>query len=254
MISNKIPKTIEAKNSSLIGKKRSKKENSPNEASESDSSFYSSSSDLEENSLMKEQYKQNIKEKYIQVLEIKTGNNQNIEVDKVAGAIETKDVNFLNKFAFPYKTLNYYNNKYITIDTNTFRKLNFFCPICKEQFRHYSIYYHVFQFHFNVMKDHLTQRDIARSCSKLLDKEYEKIKNSIELFSELATLFNSCNFRGYSQWRNLAEKQIIEIKNLNIEKLYFDKTVENAIKNLNNKLPINGNKNKTKKRTFKKWK
>ena len=167
MSNNNAPITSETKDGRLLGKKRNKREIITSEASESDASFDSSDSDLEEKSLMQKQNEQNIKEKFIPIIEIKNGNNKNIETDKIARALEEKDYKFLNEFAFPYKTLSYFNTKYIIIDTNTFRKLNFFCPICKEQFRHYSIYYHIFQFHFQNIKDHLTQRDIARSCSKL---------------------------------------------------------------------------------------
>ena len=252
MYKNNIPHSNEEKDVKLLGNKKARDDIQDSQISEYDSSYFSYSSDIEVKSFTQKKTEQNIKEKYIQVFEIKTRKNKNIEIDKISGAIREKDYNFLNKYAFPYKTLSFYNTTYMVMDTNTFRKLNFFCPICKEQLRHYSIYYHIFQFHFKEIKGHLTQRDIARSCARLIDKEYEKIKNSVELLSELAILYNSCNFTGYSVWRNLAQKQIEEIKSLNVDNLYFNKTLENVMNNLNKKLPLNENKNKTKKRIFKK--
>ena len=75
-------------------------------------------------------------------------------------------------------------------------------------------------------------------CS-YIGKRLKKIKSSLKLFSEVAALFNECNFLGNSEWRYKAKKRIEKIKSLDIKKQYFSLDVKNAILSLENKFPLN---------------
>ena len=57
---------------------------------------------------------------------------------------------------------------------------------------------HIFLNYFWERNQYLNQRQIASSCAVILEKEYKKIKSSLKLFSEVAALFNECNFLGNS--------------------------------------------------------
>ena len=83
-----------------------------------------------------------------------------------------------------------------------------------------------------------------------MEKEISKAYNSLKIFSELAILFEDCEFRGLSSWRETAKNSIKIIKNLNIKETYFNESVEEAKNNLKEILPLNKNKNK--KRIYKK--
>ena len=243
----------EEKDQKLLTKKRAIN-NDNNSENESYTSSFSENSESDIVSLMQKQLAKNQKKKYISVINIKRGKFEELECAKIASFIKNKEMDPLDDFAFPYMSQNDFNDTVFTADTNTFRKLCFYCPICKQYFRHYSLYYHIFQFHFQSIKEYLSDREIAKSCSRLMENEFEKIITSIELFSELAILYSSCDFRGCSEWRHTTDRKIKKLKNLNLENTYFKKTLEEAVKELGKILPVNENKNKTKKRTLKKKK
>ncbi len=75
-----------------------------------------------------------------------------------------------------------------------------------------------------------------------MENEFKKIEKSIELFSELAILFESCDFNGASEWRSNAEDKIEYLQKLDIKKKYFCITKEDAFNLLYEKLPLNKNK------------
>ena len=54
-----------------------------------------------------------------------------------------------------------------------------------------------------------------------MKKKYEKIQNSLNIFSELAILYNTCQFIGLSKWKHNEKKEIEELKNLSVEKIIF---------------------------------
>lgn len=237
--------------SSLLGQKRKKSDSSNNENS-SESSSYSMSSEKEVESLMKKQLNNNKRSDTIPVINMKNGTPEDVAVKNIESLYKKNDTESLDNYSFPYMSQNQFNRNFLFIQADSFRKLSFYCPLCKKDFKHYSMYYHIFQVHFNSINQFLSEREIANSCAKLMNNEYKKINNSLKLFTELAILYKSCNFAGGSEWKDMADKQIEKLKNLNINKTYFMKNLDEVKKLLSQSLPLNKNKNNTKKRTFKK--
>ena len=118
------------------------------------------------------------------------------------------------------------------IDLRKFRKLIFFCPVCSDIFRHFSIPYHIFQKHFEYIYDFLSDKEIAKCYVTLMVKE--KVDFSLENFSNLTVLFERCEFRGISSCRENAENSIKTLKKLDIKK-YFGESFEAAMNNLKKK-------------------
>ena len=179
-------------------------------------------------------------------------NDKKIEKDKALSGIRElirkKDFKSLIKYSFPYMPQIEFNSKIVNLDNDIFRTLLFFyCPECNIRLRHYSMPFHIFQFHHKFINKHLTNKEVAHGCSKLMKNEYKKIKSALENFSELATVYNNCDFRGNSIWREEADAQIEEISNLNIKKSYFEISLSEALKNVEKKLPMNKSKNKGRK-------
>ena len=88
----------------------------------------------------------------------------------------------------------------------------------------------------------LSNRDIAHNYAKLMENEFKKIENSLELFSELTIIYQSCEFFGASDWRTNTNYRIEDLKKLNIEKKFFKISKDEAFKLLVGKLPLNKNK------------
>lgn len=175
--------------------------------------------------------------------------NNNISLDKIKKLFRNREYDLLVNYKFPFINQSEFNSKIYPIGLKEIRSLFFYCPLCDGSFRHYSIPSHIFQSHFLHADEYLTQKQIAKSCASILEKEYEKICNSLKIFSEVATIFESCNFVGMSLWRNNARNSINKIKYLNIEEKFFRIALENAKMELSKKMPINKNKNK--KRVYK---
>ena len=53
--------------------------------------------------------------------------------------------------------------------------------------------YHIFQNHFSKIEEYLSKKDISHSA-KLMEKEAEKIENSLITILELMKLFENANF------------------------------------------------------------
>ena len=136
------------------------------------------------------------------------------------------------------------------IELKRFRKLLFMCPICSNTFRNFSMPYHIFQYHFDDIENHLTKKEIAKCCSMLMEKEYKKFEIAFKNFIDLSILFRDCDIRGVSIWREKAENSIEALINLKIKNFYKNLTVEDAKNNLSMTLPLNKNKNA--KRKYKK--
>ena len=102
-------------------------------------------------------------------------------------------------YSFPYIKQNDFNHEIYFISPEEFHSLLFYCPICTKNFRHYSMYYHIFQFHFSYVNEFLIPKEIAHGCAKLMEKEYRKIKFSLKLFGVLEILFSECEFFGLSE-------------------------------------------------------
>ena len=72
---------------------------------------------------------------------------------------------------------NEFNSKIAKLDNDLFRNLLFFYfPECKFPLRHYSMHFHIFEFHFEYINKYLNHKDIASGCAKLMNNEYNKIK------------------------------------------------------------------------------
>lgn len=168
--------------------------------------------------------------------------NELVQLEKIQQFLGLKDMRNLMKYKFPYLSQNDFNYIIKKIDLEQFRKLYFACPLCNQPFRHFSMSYHIFQNHFDSIESFLSKKDIAHSCAKLMENEFKKIEKSIELFSELAILFESCDFNGASEWRSNAEDKIEYLQKLDIKKKYFCITKEDAFNLLYEKLPLNKNK------------
>lgn len=177
----------------------------------------------------------------------KDGSDDIISVDKIKSLFCKEDYKTLQKYNFEYMTQSYFNNYIYKIDLKHFRKLLFICPRCTKTFRHYSMSYHIFQYHFEDIYQFLTDREIAKCCAKIMEKEKEKFEYSLKLYSLFATLFSHCQFRGASLWRETARDSILDLKRLNIEKKYFIYSEEEATSIMNKILPLNKNKNNERK-------
>ena len=138
--------------------------------------------------------------------------------------------------------MNDFNHYIRVIDLKLFRKLLFSCPICKSPFKHFSINYHIFQNHFSSIEDFLTDKEIARGCAKIMKIEYKKIESSLETFTELACVFKNCRIPGNSVWKDTAEEEISNLKNLNFKTIFSQIKLNEAIKLLIEKFPLNKNK------------
>lgn len=150
-------------------------------------------------------------------------------------------------YRFPYISQSEFNHQIFPTNLKQYRKLIFYCPVCHEYRKHFSMDFHIFEYHFEHIDEYLTEKQIAHGCSKLIENEYKTIKNSLQLFSELADLFSQCFILGYSDWRTNTNNYIEEIKNLNIAKLYFLSSNKHIKDVLKMKLPVNNcrsNKNK----------
>jgi hypothetical protein len=170
-----------------------------------------------------------------------------VPLEKVKELFRKKKYEQLNQYKFPYMTICEFNNLIYPIDLNIIRCLFFYCPLCEDCLRHYSIMYHIFQNHFQYINEYLTPKQIANCCANIMQKEYQKIQNSLRIFSEVATIFNDCQFIGVSEWSYNARKEIEELKNIDIEKTYFSISVDEAKKSIEKKLPINKNKKRNRK-------
>lgn len=221
-------------------KKNLDKINSSYGDSEESNSSFNSSEDVE--SLGNIQLKRsNIKKKEIIIR--KKESEDIISLEEAKALLENRDYKSLIKYKFPYSSQSEFNLYIYPINLRDFRKLLFSCPICAKGFRHYSMAYHIFQNHFEDIYKYLSERDIAKCCAILMQKEKEKIDFSLEIFTNLAILFKNCEFRGASQWREVAQKSIKEIKTLDIDRKYFGYSVKDVIQKLIKTLPLNKNKN-----------
>ena len=182
----------------------------------------------------------------IQLVIIKKGKNkeQNTSLEEIKNIFKEKQYKKIKEYVFPYINIGKFNSLIYPKDIKIFRSLFFYCPICKKIFRNYSISYHIFQNHFSEIENYLSQNEIAYGCAMLLEKEYRKIKNSLENFAELSILFKSTKIKGFGFWTFRAEKIIEEIKRVKIEQIYFKMELSDVKKNLEKKLPLNKNKNK----------
>lgn len=199
--------------------------------------------DITENSEKNKETKENLDR--INIIMFKNGKNieKNILIKEIKNLFNEMNYKILKDYAFPYINYGKFNNLIIPIDLKVFRALFFYCPICKEILRNYSIAYHIFQNHFSKMDHYLSQNEIANGCATLLEKEYRKIKNSLENFGELAVLFKSTKVKGLGFWIYKTEQMIEEVKKMNFEKLFFQISLKEVKANLEKKLPLNQNKN-----------
>lgn len=179
------------------------------------------------------------KDKKLYIFKIKKGVKIKSSLDEVKKLFNIMDFKSLSRYRFPYMSEAEFNNKIYFLKQNHFRKLIFYCPICEKNLKHYSMDFHIFEYHFEHIDDFLNIRQIAHGCSKLLENEYKKIKKSLLLFSELAELFMQCSFIGYSNWRSNTNSYIRELKYLNISKLYFSNSNKEIKEILKMKLPVN---------------
>ncbi len=235
----KFPKEIDEIN---------KNKRSSNADKKFEESEFSSSIKPESNSISEIQSKNNNKENLFIIKGINQTIVKEISLDDMKKLLKNKEYEALQNYSFPYISQSEFNQKIYPTNKDEFNSLFFYCPVCNINLRHFSMPYHIFQFHFKFIKGYLSQRDIALGCAKLMELEFIKVKSSLEFFSELAVLFTKCEFTGASYWRRNAKSQINELKNLNIKE-YFNKTEEQVIKELQKKLPVNINRNK--KRNYK---
>lgn len=169
-------------------------------------------------------------------------------MNEIKELFKSKKIRDIEKYVFPFITQYEFNSNICCIDQNIFRSvLLFFCPKCNLSLRHYSMPFHIFEYHFKHINEYLTEKQIAFGCAKIMMNEYKKIKTSLKFFAELAILFKHCRFSGSSIWREDAEQQIKELENMDIKKVYFSNSISEAKEELERKLPINKNRNKTRK-------
>lgn len=180
-------------------------------------------------------------EEFILIKKNKNNCIEKISLKIIRNLIDKKKYSLLSKYSFPYIVQKEFNQKIFNISLKEFRRLLFYCPICKKNYRHFSMSYHIFQYHFKYRNIYLNQREIANGCAKILEKEYNKIKTSLELFGQISLLFQDCQCRNASIWRMSAKNEKDEIQKLNIKKKYFSYQLEDAIKSLEKKLPLNIN-------------
>ena len=72
--------------------------------------------------------------------------------------------------------------------------------------------------------------------------EYKKIESSLETFTELACVFKNCRIPGNLVWKDTAEEEISNLKNLNFKTIFSQIKLNEAIKLLIEKFPLNKNK------------
>lgn len=212
-----------------------------------DKEIYSETSELfdikseeEYKSLTQLQLERSNNKKNIIIKNIKT--NKKISFEKINKFFDDNDIENLKKYKFPFMPQSNFNYEIKKIDLRKLRMLYFACPICDKPYRHFSMNYHIFQNHFKDIEKYLSKKNIAQSCGKLMEKEFKKIDNSLKTFSELAVIFNNCDFIGSSEWSRNANNCIKYIKNLNIKKTFFNITKEEAFQSLSKKLPLNKNR------------
>ena len=175
--------------------------------------------------------------------------NEKIDIEKIKKLLKNKDYESLKEYQFPFMNLGAFNIYIFQITIDVFRRLFFYCPICLENFRQYSLPYHIFQNHFTSIDEYLSEREIAMSCAILMKKEYKKIDLALNTFSQLATLFESCKYKGNSETIHDAEQSIKDLKEMKIDEKFFNTTLNEAKNALNKMFPINKNKNR--KRVYK---
>lgn len=223
-------KKVESKNSDLTSEYSSGKSQTSSEFSEE---TVKSLTQLQIESLKKNR-------KQFSIKNIKTG--EKIELLEIVKLFKLKDKANLIKYKFPYMSQNDFNYNIYNIDIKVLRSLYFACPKCEAPYRHFSMAFHIFQNHFENIEEILSKRDIAHSCAKLMENEFKKIENSLEIFSELAIIYKTCEFTGDSAWRTNINYKIETLKQLNIEKKFFRISKEEAFHLLDKRLPLNKNK------------
>jgi len=187
---------------------------------------------------------QNQKEKEKIAESIKHISKKRVSIEKIQKLFDNGDYAQLREYSFPYMKFSEFCYKIYSIDVKKFRAIYFYCPICEEKLKHFSIAYHIFQFHFNEKEKYINANEIAKGCANLMTKEYTKIKNSLQLFSELAILYNSTETRGANEWGYKAKEMINNIITMDIENEYFNRNLNEANEQLNAKLPLNKDKKK----------
>ncbi|MBR4414248.1 MAG: hypothetical protein IKS59_02900 [Aeriscardovia sp.] len=169
--------------------------------------------------------------------------DENIKLDDIKLMFKKKNYEGLDEYSFSYMTQSIFNHRIYKTSLKEFRDLFFRCPKCDQVFRNFSLPGHIFQFHFETINEYLTDKEIANASANLMNKEFNKIQKSLEIYSNLAIIFLNSNRKGYSQCRNDALETINYIKNYNLEKV-LNKNIDDARKYLETILPINKNKNK----------
>lgn len=117
-----------------------------------------------------QQKRANKRNNNLEIRNIKT--NKKITLECIRQFFNHNDYNNLKKYKFPYMSQSTFNFEIKKIDLRQLRALNFACPICSKPFRHFSMSYHIFQNHFEHMKEYLSMKSIAHSCAQLMEKEY----------------------------------------------------------------------------------
>ena len=152
------------------------------------------------------------------------------------------DITNLIKYKFPHLSQNDFNYNIYNIYIILIHSLYSACQICELPHRHLSMGFRLFQYHFEYIEEFLSSREIAHICAKMMEYEFRKIENSLQIFSELAVIYQSCEFFGAPDWRAKTYSRIEAIKHLNIEKKYFKMSKEKALKLLILKLQLIKNK------------
>ena len=178
------------------------------------------------------------------IIKSKKAGKTETSLKKFKEIIKQQNFESLLLYRFPYISQSEFNHQIYPTNLKQFRKLIFYCPICREYRKHSSMDFHIFEYHFEHIDEYLTEKQIAHGCSKLIKNEYKKIKNSLQFFSELADLFSQCFILGYSDWRINTNNYIEEIKNLNIANIYFSSSNKHIKDVLKLKLPVNICRNK----------
>lgn len=187
---------------------------------------------------------QNQKEKEKIAESIKHKDKKRVSIEKIQKLFDNGDYAQLREYSFPYMKFSEFCYKIYSIDIKKFLAIYFYCPICEEKLKYFSISYHIFQFHFNQKEKYINANEIAKGCANLMTKEYTKIKNSLQLFSELAILYNSTETKGSNQWEYKAKEMINNIITMDIENEYFNRNLSEVNEQLNAKLPLNKDKKK----------
>ena len=238
------PISSEKKKTSTIDSQTKKKPFEDTQVYSSDSSEdYMESSD-EIISLEKLQMKNNKKPEEIIIKKTDSKTNVNVSLEEIRTYFKDKNYDHLKKYEFPYMKLSRFNDDISRITIKEFRELYFYCPICNQRYRQYSIPFHIFQFHFDEIHKYLNPKEIANCCAMLMNKQYKKIDKAIKIYSYLAILFDGCDYKGNNEEIFNANNSLDIIKNLYISKSYFNLSIEEAKNNLRKILPINKNRNK----------